>query len=269
MLKAVHWFSARSVFGGFEGFGVFFFFSFFYFTQGRIILNWRRIGSRGLMSTKWDIKLSQGPHGCLSTHAFSSSPQETTCNEWVQGLVSVFTGDLISNSEALTFISYYPVPVLHTLTKVSWFTSWDITASSFMKNAGKLKPEKGWVRGRSDFSPVQDSPHRMPQESTLAFRQGRERQTNPQVRWGFWKIAFFLFLGHSPAPIKHLWFERVYDVWMTSQVILSRDHPASLCTPNCDKTFITFQRRLLLLASSRCLKCLSGLSCVVPLHFSY
>ena len=78
-----------------------------------------------------------------------------------------------------------------------------------------------------------------------------------------------LFLGHSTAPIKHLWFERVYDVWMTSQVIPSRNHPASLCIPNCDKTFITFQRRLLLLASSRCLKCLSGLNCVVPLHFSY
>ena len=190
MLKAVHWFSARSVFWSFEGFfGVFF--SFFNFTQGRIILNWRHIGSRGLMSTKWDIKLSQGPHGCLSTHAFSSSPQETTCNECVQGLISVFTGDLISNSEALTFISYYPIPVLHTLTKVSWFTSWDITASSFMKNAGEVEPEKRWVRGRSDFSPVQDSPHRMPQEPTLAFRQGQERQTNPQVRGGFWKITFF------------------------------------------------------------------------------
>ena len=29
----------------------------------------------------------------------------------------LFTGDLISNSEALTFISYYPVPILHILTK--------------------------------------------------------------------------------------------------------------------------------------------------------
>lgn len=220
------------------------------------------------MSTKWDIKLSQGPHGCLSTHAFSSSPQETTCNECVQGLVSVFTGDLISNSEALTFISYYPVPVLHTLTKISWFTSWDITTYSFLKNVGELEPEKGWVRGRSDFSPAQDSPG-MPQESTLAFRQHEERQTNPQVRWGFWKIIFFLFLAHSTAPIKHLWFESVYDVWMMSQVIPSRDHPASLCIPNSDKTCITFQPRLLLLASSRCLKCLTGLSCVVSLPFSY
>lgn len=69
------------------------------------------------MSTKWDIKLSQGPHGCLSTCAFSSSPQETTRNECVQGLISVFTGDLISNSEALKFISYYPIPILHILTK--------------------------------------------------------------------------------------------------------------------------------------------------------
>lgn len=105
----------------------------------------------------------------------------------------MFTGDLIRNANTLTFLSHYPLCVLHTRTRVSWFTSWEVMASSLRKNSGELGPEKVVVgKSQKDLVSLQlrSSQTECPKNPLWCSDEGQERHPNPQVRSRFNKRNF-------------------------------------------------------------------------------